>query len=123
MPINIDRSMEHVNRFMYLTEHARTYNFANMKYGERLRLARERAGLSQQQLADAVGIKQPSVQHLEDVRNDSAGSIHTVTFARTCGVSADWLADETGDMVPNFGYPISVIDRRKSGTYIVQSSL
>jgi len=93
--------MRGVNRFVYLTRQSNGYRFANMKYGERLKMAREHAGLTQQQLADACNIRQPSVQHLEDVRNNSSGSIHTVMFARVCGVSADWLADNTGEMLPH----------------------
>ena len=49
--------MRGVNRFVYLTRHSNGYRFANMKYGERLKMAREHAGLTQQQLADACNIR------------------------------------------------------------------
>jgi len=68
-----------------------------MTYGERLALARIRAGLTQQELAVAVGMKQPSLAHLE---KHGKGSVYTVKLARTCGVSADWLDDEIGEMLP-----------------------
>lgn len=66
-----------------------------MTYGERLVLARIRAGLTQQELAVAVGMKQPSLAHLE---KNGKGSAFTVKLARACGVSADWLDDEIGEM-------------------------
>lgn len=68
-----------------------------MTYGERLALARIRAGLTQQELAVAVGMKQPSRAHLE---KRGEGSAFTVKLARACGVSADWLDDEIGEMLP-----------------------
>lgn len=68
-----------------------------MTYGERLALARTRAGLTQQELAVAVGMKQPSLAHLEKY---GKGSVYTVKLARACGVSADWLDDEIGEMLP-----------------------
>ncbi len=71
-----------------------------MKYGERLRLARKRAGLTQQALADLVGMKQPSLAYLENPAKDSNGSEFTVKIARVLGVSVDWLDDEIGEMVP-----------------------
>lgn len=54
--------------------------------------------MTQSQLADAVGIRQPTLSGLES--SDSEGSSFTVQFARACGVSADWLADEVGEMLP-----------------------
>lgn len=68
-----------------------------MTYGERLVLARIHAGFTQHELAVAVGIKQPSLAHLE---KNGKGSAFTVKFARACGVSADWLDDEIGEMIP-----------------------
>jgi len=70
-----------------------------MKYGERLYAARKHAKLSQAALAEAVGISQPTVHYLEEVSNDAQGSEHTARFARICGVSADWLSDEIGQML------------------------
>lgn len=68
-----------------------------MTYGERLAMARICAGLTQKELAAAVGMEQPSIAHLE---KRGEGSVHTVKIARACGVSPDWLDDEIGDMVP-----------------------
>ena len=71
-----------------------------MKYGERLKLARDHAGLNQDQLAELAGIKQPSVSYLEKKTSKAKGSEHTARFARICRVSVDWLSDEIGDMIP-----------------------
>ena len=71
-----------------------------MKYGDRLKEARRHAKLNQEQLATAVGIKQPSVSYLEDIANNAEGSEHTARFARVCKVSVDWLSDEIGEMQP-----------------------
>lgn len=71
-----------------------------MEYGERLKLARKHANLTQDALADESGVKQPSISYLENIRNECTGSEFTARFARVCGVSVDWLADEIGEMVP-----------------------
>lgn len=100
MTPNIDVSMPQVNRSVYLIENRNAYRLQSMKYGERLRAARKHKGITQAELAEAAGLKQPSVSHLEDPRNDVEGSAYTVQFARACGVSPDWLADEIGEMLP-----------------------
>ena len=69
-----------------------------MRYGERLKLAMERAKLKQYQLAEKAGIKQPSLSHLINDPNVT-GSEFTVQFANACGVSPEWLAMEQGEMV------------------------
>lgn len=97
---NIDCSIFKVNRPVYLTANNRDYRFATMKYGERLKLAREYAGLNQEELAERAGIKQPSLSYLENPRNSPTGSEHTARFARICRVSVDWLSDEIGEMTP-----------------------
>jgi transcriptional regulator with XRE-family HTH domain len=70
-----------------------------MKYGERLKIARERAGITQQALAELVGMKQPSLAYLENPKNNAGGSEFTVKLAHALGVSVDWLDDEIGAMV------------------------
>jgi len=71
-----------------------------MKYGERLRLAREKAELTQQDLAELVGMKQPSLAYLENPAKNAKGSEFTVKLSRVLGVSVDWLDDEIGEMKP-----------------------
>lgn len=90
-----------VNRCFYLTKNNAVYTVCDMKYGERLRAAREHAKLKQEELASMVGIKQPSYSYLENPKSKATGSIHTARFARICRVSVDWLSDEIGEMIPD----------------------
>lgn len=69
-----------------------------MTYGERVKLARERAKLTQVRMAEICGVTQPTISQIETTV--SIGSAYTTRFARACGVSAEWLADEIGEMVP-----------------------
>lgn len=56
---------------------------------QRLKEARLKAGLSQKQVAEAVGMKQPSYNYLE--KNDKGGSTHLPEIARVLGVDVFWL--------------------------------
>ena len=60
-----------------------------MSLGTRLLQAREAAGLSQKQLAQAVGIRQPSINAIENGK--SRGTRHLVAIARALDVDPDWL--------------------------------
>lgn len=68
-----------------------------MKYGERLKTARDFVGISQAELAERAGGTQENISKLE--RGDATGSEFTVQYARACGVSPDWLATGEGDMI------------------------
>jgi transcriptional regulator with XRE-family HTH domain len=69
-----------------------------MTLGERLRMARKHAGLTQEQLGDKAECGQAVISKIE--RGDQDVSAFVVVLARACGVSSDWLYDETGPMVP-----------------------
>lgn len=88
-----------VNNYSSLTVYDRGYSFPGMKYGKRLRTARNHADLTQQQLADKIQnvCTQENISKLE--RSDATGSEFTAQFAEACGVRAMWLAEEQGDMV------------------------
>jgi transcriptional regulator with XRE-family HTH domain len=58
-------------------------------FGTRLRDARRRAGLSQTELAQLVGMAQSTLAELEKLGH---GSAKTVALAAAVGVSAEWLA-------------------------------
>ncbi len=68
-----------------------------MKFSERLLKAREHAGLTQDQLAEKSGVKQGTISKIE--RGESDSSTFTVQLAMACGVRAEWLALESGEMV------------------------
>lgn len=63
-----------------------------MSIGQRIKAARKAAGISQADLAQRVGIKQPT---LSDLENDmSKGSTKLASIAKALGVRPYWL--ETG---------------------------
>lgn len=66
-------------------------------FGARLLAARKHAGLSQTQLAHAVGMRQSSVAEAERF---GQGSAYTAQIALRCGVSVEWLATGEGSMLP-----------------------
>lgn len=94
-----NHSSKPVNNYSSLTVYDRGYRFAPMKYGERLRTARNHAKLTQQQLADKINnvCTQENISKLE--RSDATGSEFTAQFAEACGVRAMWLAEEIGEMI------------------------
>lgn len=68
-----------------------------MKFSERLRRAREHAGLTQEALAQRSGVKQGTISKIE--RGESESSTFVVQLAIACGVRCEWLAVETGKML------------------------
>jgi transcriptional regulator with XRE-family HTH domain len=70
---------------------------AGTTFGQRVRLARKRAGLSQKQLADAIGVRsQQAIDYIENPKNAAQASRYTSEIARATGVDAGWLAREDG---------------------------
>jgi transcriptional regulator with XRE-family HTH domain len=67
-----------------------------MRYGERLKMARQRAGMTQLDLVKAIEYrcKQSNISKLE--RTAAAGSEWTVQFAKALGVDPHWLATGQG---------------------------
>lgn len=64
---------------------------------DRLRRARKYAGLSQEELANAVGITQGVISHIES--GESSGSKHLIAIARALKVNPTWLSEGYGDML------------------------
>jgi transcriptional regulator with XRE-family HTH domain len=69
---------------------------SSMKFSERLKLARKHADLSQEELADAIGVTQGLISKIE--RGDQEESAYVVKMARICGVRPEWLDDGSGEM-------------------------
>lgn len=63
---------------------------------ERLKAARKRAKLTQAQVAEKVGVKQPTYQALESGKVEKTAFL--TDFARVLGVSSEWLATGEGEM-------------------------
>lgn len=69
-----------------------------MKYGQRLRVARKHAKLTQDGLAEAIDnvCTQENISKLE--RGNATGSEFTVQFAVACNINPVWLATGAGEM-------------------------
>ena len=64
-----------------------------MKFGQKLKAERERAGLTQQQLADAVGIYRESIARIEAGTRGPAWKM-VQDLARVLGVSTEVFQDD-----------------------------
>jgi len=67
------------------------------KLGERLREARDLAGLSQKQLEARSGLSQKTISKIEIGKQDK--STQVLRLAQACGVRVEWLASGEGPMV------------------------
>lgn len=75
-------------------------------FGQRLRRAREKAELSQSDLARRIGLNRPAnIQYLEDPKNGAEGSQYTASLARACGVDPIWLERGDGQMTSGEAHP------------------
>lgn len=88
-----------VNKSAVLTREYQTNKVTDMRYGERLRAARKAKDMTQPALAEASGVSQSLISQLENSLT-ATGSEYTTRLARTLKISADWLADEIGEMIP-----------------------
>lgn len=64
--------------------------------GERLKAAREHAGLTQQELESRTGVKQATISKIELGKSET--TTFAVQLAVACGVRAEWLALGLGKM-------------------------
>lgn len=94
-------------------------NKYTMKLGDRLRLARQRSGLSQKALAESVGIGQSAIASIE--RGDTRKSTNTVSLARTLDCDPYWL--ETGEGTPEATYPRYTEALVRAAIYATMESL
>jgi len=65
---------------------------------QRLRTARDAAGVTQRDLARRIGIRQQTISLIE--RGESEGTRHLVAIANELGVEPDWLQTGQGPMHP-----------------------
>lgn len=65
---------------------------------ERVRMARRLAGLSQSQLAAAVGVQRSAVSHWESPKGKSPSVSHLREVAVATGTQFEWLATGRGAM-------------------------
>jgi transcriptional regulator with XRE-family HTH domain len=78
-----------------------SYNCRNiltsMTLGERLKTAREFAGLTQKDLEQKSGVLQQMISKIENGKQET--SAYVVQLAVACGVRPEWLALGQGEMV------------------------
>lgn len=67
-----------------------------MPLAERIRTARERAKLSQVQLAKLSGISQPALSDIESGKSKSPHAKTLLRLADALGQTPEWLADGNG---------------------------
>jgi transcriptional regulator with XRE-family HTH domain len=65
---------------------------------ERIRFARRTAGLSQNQLAQSVGVQRSAVSHWEAPHGKNPSVSHLRQVALVTGLQFEWLATGRGDM-------------------------
>lgn len=83
-------------------------------FSERLISAMNEAGLSQGQLAEAVGISQPAVQKMTSGKTN--GSRKMVELANALGVRPEWLSSGSGLMREDGQKPIQPQTDKKEST-------
>lgn len=69
-----------------------------MTQQERIRLARRAAGMSQSQLAQAVGVQRSAVSHWEAPLGKNPSVSHLREIALVAGTQFEWLATGRGEM-------------------------
>lgn len=85
-----------MNKEAYLQGHKRAYRLTRMtELKDRIKQARKSAGLTQRELALAVGVSQPVISQLESGEN--LQSVHLLKIADACQVDATWLSSGEGD--------------------------
>ena len=66
---------------------------------ERLKQARQHAGLTQDELAEKSGVTQASISKIELGKNKSENTTFGVQLAVACGVRCEWLVLGMGEML------------------------
>jgi transcriptional regulator with XRE-family HTH domain len=69
-----------------------------MTQQERIRLARRAAGMSQNQLAQVVGVQRSAVSHWEAPLGKNPSVSHLREIAMVTGIQFEWLATGRGEM-------------------------
>lgn len=70
-----------------------------MTLAERIRIARRKANLTQQVLADAVKVNRSAVSNWEMVDGGSPSMRNLQSLAKICDISYEWLATGRGEML------------------------
>lgn len=74
---------------------------AMREYRDRLNDAMQDAGVSTQQLADAMGVSYQAVKKAQDGRSNAFSAANNAAAAKFLGVRSDWLASGVGSKRPH----------------------
>jgi len=86
----------------------------SVDFKQRLRKARLEAGLTQEEISEALGITRQAVNHLESGHSKNVGSTEAFfTLARVLQVNPEWLATGHGDQHGEF-YSFPASDEAKA---------
>jgi transcriptional regulator with XRE-family HTH domain len=96
MALEYSLSCIDVNTLSCLTENNCRNSLHGMNLGERLKKAREHAGLTQKELEEKSGVLQQMISKIEKGRQDT--SAYIVQLAVACGVRPEWLGMGQGEM-------------------------
>ena len=100
--IVLEKSNTNVVRFI----NAFRLDCLSMKYGDRLRLAREHKGISQDELARLSGVKQGTISKIE--RGDQNSSGFDAILAHTLNIDAMWLYTGDSQYAPEWLVPENI---------------
>ena len=78
-------------------------NYLAMKYGDRLKLAREHKGLSQEELAKVSSVGQGTISKIE--RGDQNSSGYDAVLSHTLDIDAMWLYSGKDEFAPEWLMP------------------
>ena len=92
--------LEKVNTNVLSVGNTFVLSYSTMKYGERLKAAREHAGLSQEELVRLSGVKQGTISKIE--RGDQNFSGFDAKLAHCLGVNALWLSEGNVKYAPDW---------------------
>lgn len=106
METNYNHGYLLVNNHSCLTDNNHGCSLQGMNYSERLKQARNYAGLTQKALVEKLGRKpddkllmsQANLAKMEKNPN-TQGSMFTALIAKVCGVNAEWLTLGVGEML------------------------
>lgn len=92
-------------------------------FGDRLKAALKHAQMTQQELANRVGISQQLINYATSPR--AKGSKYSLQMAKALGVSAEWLSAGKGEMLTNVKYALndSLFIAEPGASYLLETGV
>jgi phage repressor protein C with HTH and peptisase S24 domain len=100
MTVNNTRVLDEINTIVVCPTNTFVLDFAAMKYGERLRLARKNKNYSQTELAAESGVGQGTISKIE--RGDQETSTFDIELAHALDVDPMWLKTGEDKFAPDW---------------------